>query len=252
MRLGLAPHDPVEIARAPSLAAHRFAAMAPPPILNRNMVDFTPGLYRNDVLPDCTAAGLANAMGMVAALNGFTIAENPDAIPAFYARCVGCENTDAAMIATDGAVALDVLKLQLTTGFDVGQQIPMVGKFGTLPKSKSVIASAINTFGHSYMGVSLRERDMERAPLWDVVEGRDDGAVVGGHLIVGWDYLALSDEAPLRVATWGGWQSATWAWLLARLNEAYALVWRQLAGPSGISLSIDYATLEADLAAYMA
>jgi hypothetical protein len=249
--LGRAPHDPDEVARAPSLAAHRFAAKAPPPFVNRADIPFWPQLDQNDVLPDCTAVGLRNALGMTAEVNGFELAVDETKIPLFYAACVGVEPTVAAMAATEGAVALDVLVRQAVHGFDIGQQVPYVGKFGTLPKQRSVIAGAIHTFGHAYLGVTLHERDMEGGAVWDVQDGRDDGEIIGGHLIVGWDYTGLTGTDTVRVATWGAWQPATWNWLMDRLDEQYALVWRQLAGPGGIDVGIDYGALEAALAVFM-
>lgn len=248
LRLGRLPHDPARLAAAPSLAGHRFAATAPRPIVDRGAVNFQPGLYRNDTLPDCTAAGLANAASAVAALNGYVLTIDPAKVPAFYAACVGVAPTDAAMEATDGANVLDVLTRQATQGFDVGQEAPLVGLFGTLPPSRPVIARAIDVLGHAYLGVTLRERDMQLPPVWDVQAGRDDGAVVGGHLIVAWDYAGLADDATIRVATWGAWQPATWAWLAARLDEACALVWRQLATAAGADLGVDVAALQAAMA----
>lgn len=246
MRLGRLPHDPAALARAPSLAGHRFAAMPPPPILDRSAIAFAPGLYRNNDLPDCTAAGLANAAGMVAALNGYALAIDPDKVPVFYAGCAGCEPSDAAMATTDGAVVLDVLVRQARSGFDVGPQT-LAGLHGTLPLSRTVIASALGRLGHAYLGVTLRERDMEQAPVWDVLDGRDDGAVVGGHLIVAWDYAGIGDASTVRVATWGTWQPATWAWIAARMDEAHALVWRQLGNAAGSDLDVNADLLEAEL-----
>lgn len=248
MRLGRLPADPAALARAPSLAAHRFAALAPPAAIDRGAVPFAPGLYENDTLPDCTAAGLANAAGMVAALNGFSLAIDPARVPAFYAGCVGCAPTDAAMAATDGAVMLDVLTRQAVEGFDVGPQL-LAGLFGTLPLRRTAMANAIATLGHLYLGLTLRERDMELPAVWEVVAGVDDGAIVGGHCVVLWDYAGLADADTVRVATWGGWQPATWAWLAARTDEAHALFWRQLGAAAGQDIGVDAGMLAADLAA---
>ena len=246
MRLGRLPADPAALARAPTLAAHRFAAMPPPPRLDRSHIAFQPGLYGNDHLPDCTAAGLANAAGMVAAINGFELAIDADKVPLFYAACVGVPATDAAMEATDGAMLLDVLTRQVQSGFDVGLPVPMVGLHGTLPLQRSVLASAMARLGHTYLGVTLLERDMDQAAVWDV--SADDGAVVGGHCVVAWDYGGLGDGDTVRLATWGGWQPATWQWLAARLDEAHGLVWRQLATPGGVDIGVDVDALAADLA----
>ena len=60
-KLGRLPHDPVALASAPQLAGHPFATTAPRAVVDRREVPFQPGLYDNDTLPDCTAAGLAAA-----------------------------------------------------------------------------------------------------------------------------------------------------------------------------------------------
>jgi hypothetical protein len=241
MKLGRLPHDPARVASAPSLAAHRFAAAAPPrAVVDRSGIPFSPGLYQNDSLPDCTAAGLANAASAVAwAEQGFQPVIQPALVVDFYAACINRPSaTDAELMATDGAVMLDVLTRQATLGFDVGQQVPLVGLFGTLPLAN--IPHAIDRLSHAYLGVTLRERDMDMAALWDVQDGRDDGAVVGGHCLVAWDYTGLQDGDTVRLVTWGQFQPATWPWLRARVDEAYALTWRQNSG-------VDADTLRAEL-----
>jgi hypothetical protein len=227
MRLGRIPHDPAALARAPS---YRFGAVVPPAVLDRRAASFVPGLYDNDTLPDCTAVALANAARGVACLNGFDLVLADAAVPAFYAACLG---NPPDLAATDGAVMLDVLQHQADQGFPIGPQL-LSGTFGTVDvQSRSALANAIARLGPGYWGVTLHERDMERGPLWDVQDGRDDGAVVGGHAIIAWDYTGLADTSTVRVGTWGAWQTATWAWVAARLAEAHAIVWRQLAKSDG-------------------
>ena len=116
------------MARVPSLARHPFASMPVPPSLDRSRIDFTPGLYKNNELPDCTAAGLANSASAVAAVSGFGMAINPDLVPSFYAGCVQCEPTLEAMAATDAMARLR----------------------------------------HCYLGIRLYEADMEMPNVWDI------------------------------------------------------------------------------------
>jgi hypothetical protein len=226
-RLGRKPHDPAAVRRVPS---HRFGAVPPPPRLDRGAVDFAPGLYANDTLPDCTAVALANAARGVAALNGYGLVLDPARVPAFYGACVGNPRNLAA---TDGAVMLDVLARQALGGFDVGPQI-LHGLYATLdPHSRSALARGMARLGIGYWGVTLHERDMDGNPVWDVQTGRDDGSVVGGHAVIAWDYSGLGDGDTVRLGTWGGWQKASWAWVAARLEEAYGIVWRQLERADG-------------------
>ncbi len=226
-RLGRKPHDPAMLARVPS---HRFGAVPPPPRLDRKAVAFAPGLYSNDTLPDCTAVALANAARGVAALNGYGLVLDAARVPAFYGACVG---NPPDLAATDGAAMLDVLARQALGGFDIGPQI-LHGLYATLdPHSRSALAGGMARLGTGYWGVTLRERDMQGAAVWDVQEGRDDGSVVGGHAIIAWDYSGLADGDTVRLGTWGAWQPATWAWVAARLDEAYGVVWRQLERADG-------------------
>ncbi|WP_428485924.1 hypothetical protein [Rhodopila sp.] len=227
MRLGRLPHDPAALAAAPR---HRFGAVPPPAVLDRSALAFTPGLYSNDTLPDCTAVALANAARGVAELQGYDLVVEADRVPRFYAWCIG---NPPNLAATDGANMLDVLTLQQSYGFFIGPQL-LVGRFGSIDvASRSALAAGLARLGPGYWGVTLRERDMQRAPIWDVRPGRDDGAVVGGHALIAWDYTGLADEATVRLGTWGGWQPATWSWIAARLEEAHGVVWRQLVRADG-------------------
>ena len=233
MRLGRLPHDPAAVARMPSLAGHAFAGTPVPPKLDRSATDFTPGMFGNDTIPDCTAAGLANAVSAVATVAGYAPVIDPTLVPVFYAACVGCDPTHEAMAATDGAVMLDVLMRQQRSGFDVGQQEPLVGQFGRLTLDRLHLAAAMNRLGHAYLGVTLHDADMALPPVIDLSDAM--GAVAGGHCIVAWDYGGLRDTDTVRVATWGQWQRVTWRWLLAALDEAWGLAWAP--APAGVDMA---------------
>ena len=224
---GRLPHDPAALAAAP---APDVGSETPPPVLDRRGVDFSPDEYGNRSYPDCSAAGLANYARAVAALNGYGLVVDPDKPLAFYASCVG-DPPDLA--ATPGAVLLDVLNRQARDGFDIGPQ-QLIGLYGTVPLTRAALALSISRFGAGYWGITLRARDMQvfggSAP-WDVTA--DDGGRVGGHCVMAFDYTGLGDEDTVRVGTWGAWQSATWRWVHARLDEAHALVYRQLVRADG-------------------
>ena len=249
-RLGRLRHDPQALARAPQLADHRFAAMAPTPMVDRQAVAFQPRMFSNDILPVCTCAALANAALAVSALNGFQTPIVDAAVPAFYAACVGMPGASYTELeGTDGAVAMDVLRRQLAAGFDVGQETRLVGLFGTVPLDRAHLAAGIARLGVGYWGVRLHARDMDRAGSaapWDD-DQRDPGPSEGGHMLNAWDYTGLGDTGLVRLATWGGFKAATWRWVEARLDEAYGLIWRQLARTDGRDLGVDLAALEAAL-----
>lgn len=226
MMLGRKHHDPVAVARAPR---HKFGIVVPPPaVLDRSRVPLLPGLFGNDRYPDCTAVALVNAACGVAALNGFEMIVDPDKPLAFYA---GCIDNPPDLAASDGAVMLDVLNHQGAVGYDIGPQM-LVGRFGTVRTQRVSMAQAMARLGCLYIGVTLRDHDMVSAS-WNMAPGRDDGAIVGGHAVFAWDYTGLGDDDTVRVGTWGQWQSASWAWIEDRTDEAYSVVWRQLAKADG-------------------
>lgn len=226
-RFGRLPHSPEVFSAAPR---HLFGAVLPPPVVDRRSVSYIPGLYFNDSLPDCSAVGLVNAARAVSALNGFELNIDPVKIPQFYASVVGCPSDFPSIAKTEGAILIDVLSKQERTGFNIGNDL-LVAAWGTIdPTSRSDLALAISKFGSVYIGVSLRERDMETVGhTWSIQPGRDDGNVVGGHCVTIFDYLGLSDSSTVRIGTWGILQTATWEWVQNRIDESYGLVWRQLA-----------------------
>lgn len=229
-RLGRLPHDPAVVAALP---VHRFGAAPPPAVMDRSKVSYVPQLYQNDVYPDCTAVGLANAARGIAALNHVPLGVAPIAVPEFYAGSIGIADTPQAIEASDGAVLADVLAYQAAHGFNTGMDV-LKAKFGRVNLSVTDLAHSIGRFGVGYWGVTLRDRDMQTVgQTWDVQDGRDDGPVVGGHCVIAFDYTGLADEATVRIGTWGQWQPATWGWVKARLDEAYGLVWPQLARHDG-------------------
>jgi len=243
MRLGRLPHSPAALASAPALMSARLSVAIPPPRLDRSAVPFQPRMFKNDILPTCTAAGLANAALAVSALANYRVAIEDAKVPAFFAACVGCAPTDAAMAATDGAVLLDVLARQAATGFDVGDQVPLVALSGTLPLTRDALAVCMNDLGVAYLGIDLYERDMDgvqAGAVWDGLDavqaglrldddGSDPGALVGGHCCCAWDFTGLGDTDTVRIATWGMLVPVTHRWLRSRLREAHGLYFRQLA-----------------------
>lgn len=238
MKLGRLPHDPVAVASAPQ---HRFGAVRPPRVLDRANVAVAPEMYDNDNYTDCTAVALANSARAVAALNGFGLVVDPAMPLVFFAKCIG---NPPDLLAAQGAVMLDVLTFQQAHGFDIGPQT-LAGLFGTVALTRSALALSMARLGPSYWGVTLLDRDMQTfdsAGPWDVQDGRDDGSVEGGHAIFGFDYTGLGDDDTVRVGSWGVWKPATWAWIEARIEEAYGVVWRQLMRADGTfysGLSVD-------------
>lgn len=224
MRLGALPTPFNRLQEATSFPT-KASSPFPPTVLDRSSLPFFPGLFENDIFPDCTAAALANSALAVSALQNIILPIEPASIPTFYASCVNCAPVPSAIAATEGAVILDVLEKQLISGFDVGEQVRLAALHGTIQQSKTAFALHLAKFGCLYIGVNLYDSDMDGGP-WDL--SRPSGSFIGGHALVLWDYLGLGDQETVRLATWGKLQTATWAWLFSRLTEAHGLFWRQL------------------------
>lgn len=250
MQLGRLPHDPVALAASPGLPA-KFATAAPPDTLDRSSVNVALGLYDNDTLPVCTGAMLANAINAVAGLSDYSIPIPTEKVLSFYAGCVGCAPTTQAIGQTNGAVMLNVLRQQVTNGFDIGQEAPMVGLFGNIPANRLMLANCMAHLGVALLGVTLHESDMKANGILDTTVSA--GVVVGGHAIIGFDYNGLGDSDTVRIGTWGGWRLATWRWLEIRVDEAYGILWRTLLLPQGTFWNgADFGTLKAAMNSWVA
>lgn len=204
-----------------------------PAVLDRSGIDFTPGLYRNDTLPICTAVALANyarAYSWLKARTDIVVVE--DKVVQFFAQTEGVADTDAAIEATGGAVMMDIMGAAERSGFDVGQQTPLVPLVEACHSLDiQQIAHAAWTCGAANLGValSLADQQMQR---WDIVAPADFGDTTPGswgqHDLILWDWEGLDPTSWVRLGTWGYWQYATWRWVLAATHEAYALRWPQL------------------------
>lgn len=218
-KFGRKEHDPMALASQP---AHRFGVSLASPVVDRRSVDYMPQLYGNDRYSDCTCVALANYARGIAALNGYQLTVDEDAVFRFF----GDVGQDTNLEEIPGLVATDVLLHQAANGFNIGPQM-LVGAAGTVANDRNSLSHAMERLGGVYLGVRLYERDMDNiGKVW--VSGGNNGALVGRHMINGWDYSIPM----LRLGTWGMLQSATWDWLLDRIDEAHAVVWRQLARAS--------------------
>jgi len=241
VRLGRLPADPAALGRSP---AHRFGLVEPPAVLDRSLADFGPQAYGNMDYPDCTAATLANCARAVSYLNGYDLTVDPATPLEFYGNFLG---NPPDLADTDGANVVELLTYQGARGFNIGPQ-SLVANWGTIDTtSRSALARCLSRLGPVYLGITLREREMDTSAVWDVVSGRDDGPKVGGHAVPLWSYAGLADDSICQIGTWGRWQAVTWGWLAARLDEAHGLVWRQLEKADGFYIGLTPDGLAAEL-----
>jgi hypothetical protein len=203
---------------------HTFGASIAPAVLDRSTISFTPGLYNNDTLTDCTVVSIANMIGARAALNGYQAYIDPEKVIEFFAAAAG---HPADLTTVEGLNYLDVINRQASLGFDTGHD-RLFGIPGTIGLSRNDIALAMVRFGSVGLGVQLRQRDETEFGngLWDT--STQDGSTIGGHAVIAWDYTGLKDTDLVRIGTWGKWQYATWRWIEARRDEVHGTRWPQL------------------------
>lgn len=212
-----------------------------PAVLNRSHVNPAPVMADNDKIGDCTAAGLANSIRAVSALNGFqTQITDAEAIQ-FYSASTGYDPRDPA--SDQGGIEVDVLAYAARNGIDLGEQrlYPIWGSIH--PQGRNAMGLACAALGPVYLGVQLAVADQAgMGGLWDTptptAYGNPSPGSWGGHCLVLWDYAGLNDDDEIRLLTWGTYQRATWRWLHSRIMEAHGLLWPQLATPSKGFLSI--------------
>ena len=192
---------------------------------------FTPGLWGNDRIGDCTVVGMAN-YSTVAALRAQDVA-----VPTFTYHnvvsrygVVGGYDPNAAPDAngqnpTDrGAIELDVLNGWRHMPFEGVELIA----FAVIDvHDVELLRYAIQIFGAAYVGVDLpTQAKWQLGRRWDVVAGMVPGSW-SGHCTVldGFDYRPRRRVSPeLLHATWGIHQPSTEAWWRACGDEAYAPV----------------------------
>lgn len=233
MKLGRLPHPPERLARA--VMAARLGIVKPPPTLNRSALDYQPQTFSNDIAPDCTAVGLANAAisyGVV--FGGGPPPIDPSAPLDFYGVCIGQPGASEKQLATtEGAVLLDVIGNACTNGWTAktyadGTKDLLVPVHEPIPNTREAIAETLIQMAVE-VGVRLYQRDMDtfgQGP-W-TASPADSGPLVGGHAFDPWDYQGLMDDDLIRIATWGTLQTATLSWLMARIDEAHGIHYPQL------------------------
>jgi hypothetical protein len=227
MKRGYLPSWPEALATAPR---HAFGGSMPPERLDRSGIDIVPALYGNDVYGDCTCVSYTNYARCVSKLNGVDLVVDPGAPLQAYAGVLG---NPPNLMATEGAMPMDVLIWQGRNGFDVGPQ-KLVALQGLVAPNRIAMASAINRFGGLWFGMILHARDEATTDTWTTTGERGD--ITGGHMMNAWDYTGLSDADTVRVGTWARWQAVTWPWMEEAI-EAHGLVWRSLADAAGLFYS---------------
>lgn len=228
---GRTPHDPVAVAAAPLLRFSR--SPIPPKVLDRSAFNYLPDMLGNNDYPCCVIAGILNAAGAQEALatNG-PLAFNKQCWIDIYALCAGIPATLPDIAASNGLNVLDTLRRMARDGFKIGAQTILTGDFGVVPQDRNSLALAMDEMGVIILGVDLAQSDLD-APtgaVWQASPGDPDM----GHCLLAFDYTGLGPKDTVRLVTWGGFVLATWDYVHARTQEAYAVLF-PVCQPAGVN-----------------
>lgn len=232
-----------------------------PTRLVRNQIDPAPLMLGNDMVGDCTAAGIGNHIRATAALGGYQIDVTVADALRFYARSTGYTPGNPAT--DNGGVEVDVLTTALRSGYALADQtlFPLWGS--AQATDLNGIRNITAGLSAAYLGVRLAVADMwvdaagALAPVWDTRtpawQGDPTPGSAGGHCLLLWAYTGTDDTDIVTLLTWGTKQKATWRWLRSRLMEAHGLAWRQLLPLGALTPDgKDWDALTASNAAYLA
>jgi hypothetical protein len=235
-------------ANMPTMEGQRLLARQAPPKLIRSHIDPRPQMDENDRLGLCTAAGLANVARAQAALGRFEIAIPTEKTVAFYSQSTGYDPNNAN--SDQGGVEVDVLASAARDGFDIGEQTKLFPIWGSVDSGDlNGIRLVAAELGPVYLGVALAMADQMEG-TWDTTTAGDQSpGSWGGHCLLLWSYDGIQPDSTVTLLTWGTTQKATWRWLQSRMDEAHAVVFRQLRKAN--TLGMDYDKMEADCASYL-
>lgn len=202
------------------------------------------GVLANDVLGDCTVAGILHLLMLWGKADGlYQSFADADAISLYSKLCgyvPGKPETD------QGGVEIDIL--------NAWRKAPIMGcelksYVSVNPKNWALVKAAIDLFGALYMGLSL-PTSAQNEDVW-----KDTGGTPGswgGHCTVATgfaDRATCLDDDTLTCVTWGAPKKMTRKWLATYCDELYAPLSPTWLGPDNKAPNgFDLAQLQADLA----
>ncbi|MGI4852241.1 MAG: hypothetical protein ACRYGR_09920 [Janthinobacterium lividum] len=234
---------------APRMDGQKLMARQAPPKLIRDHIDPGPQMDDNDNIGDCVPVAIANIARARARLDGYTLTIPTAKTVGFYSQVTGYDPSNPKSDGgTDEASACTALARD---GFDIGQQERLYALWGSIDHQDlnglRLVCSEINP---PLLGVGLALAD-QALGVWDTTTAGDQTPNSwGGHGVGLWDYDGIELDSLVTIITWGSVkQKATWRWLLARMDEAHALSFRQLRKAD--VLGVNYDTWEADCSSYL-
>ncbi len=198
------------------MASQFLESMPPAPLASDNtdgIIDW--GMMGNDVLGDCTMAGLGHSIQIATINTGALESLSTSQIVTEYEVCCGYNpyNPSSDQGGEESNVLLKVSSCP--TGF-CGQKL--LGYVSPDPKNLDHVRKAIAFFGSVYVGVEL-PNSVQTQKIWTPVSS--DGGPAGGHCMISGKY----DSTQISFITWGENQLATWDWWLKYVDECHILLW---------------------------
>jgi hypothetical protein len=244
--LGRLPEDPARPRL--TLAPHLRTAAAPPPAaVNWYSHVAAWGVLANDQWGDCVFAGNGHIIEQQTALGGHdeTVVTDTETL-AEYSRVTGF-NPDAGppgQNPTDqGALIQDGLADLRSNGL-AGQKIAAYARVNQADTAE--LKTALAELGAVSLGVNLPQSAMDQFDAGQPWTVSGNPAILGGHCVTGFGY----DPQYVYLVSWGKVVPATWEWMAAYCDEAWAVVSAMWAGTDGKDPEgVDLHSLGAEFAA---
>lgn len=193
-------------------------------------------MFANDKYGDCTYAAMAHMVQLFGALEGKTFGFKESTVVNAYLKMSPNDQ---------GCQMLDVLNYWRKTGLSRRKAFAFMQMD---PDNLDHLKLGLQLFGGVYVGLNLPVSAQDQVgKIWDVsaggLKGKSKPGSWGGHAV----NLVAYDAHGVIFITWGIKQRATWAFVKAYMDEAYAVLsldWKSAPKSSGI----DYAMLQTLLA----
>jgi hypothetical protein len=200
------------------------------------------GLFANDRLGDCTAAGCAHMLEIWSANATTEIVPTDNDVITMYSAVSGYNPQTGDD--DNGAVEIDVLNYWRKTGV-AGHQIDAYAALE--PKNHFHVQASVYLFGGVYLGLALplsaQNQSIWSVPSWGVTGNGEPGSW-GGHCV----NVVSVDNNYITVVTWGTLQKMSWQFFESYCDEAYAVLSRDFINAQNIAPnSIDWTSLQQDL-----
>lgn len=169
-----------------------------------------------------------------------------------YSACMGYRISDDPNNPTDvGTDPLKGLKYCRKIGLSSSIGTPSTHKLGVFlalePGNKTQLLEALYLGGTVGLGIQVpayAEEEFETKKKWSVVS--NDDQIVGGHWIEGVSYDHITG---LHLVTWGAKIPVTWGFIEKYCDAPFALLSTEILDGTDKHAGLDWATLQADVAA---